>query len=111
MIIPAYNEEDRLTEMLDEAVKYLEDLRKNGESLVGKVPSESAAEDEFRSPLIEKFRSYEILIVDDGSKDRTSEIALEYAGKFKKEYGGENEIRVVKLERNRGKGGAVRHVS
>ena len=48
--------------------------------------------------------SAEIIVVDDGSKDDTSLLALEYA-KDK-----EDRMRVLTLARNRGKGGAVRRV-
>lgn len=79
VIVPAYNEATRLPIMLGEALDYLE----------------------------KHYRSYEVLIVDDGSKDSTSQVALEFAKK-RKNTGGEN-IRVVVLKQNRGKGGAVRH--
>lgn len=46
--------------------------------------------------------TYEFIIVDDGSKDNTSNLVLnEYCKKYK-------EIRLCKLSKNRGKGGAVR---
>lgn len=56
------------------------------------------------TPSIKKTRTYEILIVDDGSSDGTASIAIELAHKYPK-----SEIRVAKLEKNLGKGGAVRH--
>jgi glycosyltransferase involved in cell wall biosynthesis len=48
---------------------------------------------------------YEVIIVSDGSKDKTVDVALEYAKKY-----GSDKIRVLKLIQNRGKGGAVRLV-
>lgn len=49
-------------------------------------------------------RTYEILIVDDGSSDDTTQMAIDLAHEYPK-----SEIRVAKLEKNLGKGGAVRH--
>ena len=50
--------------------------------------------------------SYEVIIVNDGSPDKTADKAM----KFVSEYGTEK-IRLLNLVRNRGKGGAVRMVS
>jgi len=50
-------------------------------------------------------RSFEIIIVDDGSKDDTSSVALKFLSHNTQFKG--VDIRVVKLEKNRGKGGAV----
>lgn len=50
--------------------------------------------------------SFEIIIVDDGSKDNTANYAIELAKKFKLKP---HLFRVVKFEKNRGKGGAVTH--
>lgn len=75
VVVPAYNEEKRLPSMLNEAIKYLEGRR---------------------------FK-YEIIIVDDGSTDGTTDVALQYVQAV-----GSEKIRVIKLVRNRGKGGAVR---
>ena len=47
--------------------------------------------------------SYEIIVVSDGSTDKTVEVAYSYAKKY-------NAIRVLALSKNRGKGGAVRLV-
>jgi dolichyl-phosphate beta-glucosyltransferase len=49
--------------------------------------------------------TYEVIIVSDGSKDKTVEVALSYAKKY-----GSDKIRVLELVQNRGKGGAVRLV-
>ena len=80
VVIPAFNETARLPSMLSTTVEHL-----------------SATSHRQR-------RSYEILIVDDGSSDDTAAVSLSLARK----YSG-SDIRVVKLERNLGKGGAVRH--
>ncbi|KAJ7357714.1 dolichyl-phosphate beta-glucosyltransferase [Desmophyllum pertusum] len=80
VIVPSYNEEERLPVMLDETFEYLENEKKNKPSF-----------------------TYEIIVVDDGSKDATSKVALEYSKKY-----GVHQMRVLTLEKNRGKGGAVR---
>lgn len=49
---------------------------------------------------------YEIIIVSDGSSDKTVSVAREYSHKH-----GSNKIRVLELIENRGKGGAVQLVS
>src|SRR4051812_28070786 len=73
VVIPAYNEEDRLEPTIREAVDY------------------------FRARQI----GAEIVVVDDGSRDGTSALVLKLAAEF-------NEIRLIRLARNRGKGHAVR---
>ncbi|XP_033098308.1 dolichyl-phosphate beta-glucosyltransferase-like isoform X2 [Anneissia japonica] len=80
VVVPSYNEEERLPIMLDEALLYLENRQKEDSSF-----------------------TYEIIVVDDGSKDKTSEVALEYCKKWSV-----GKIRVLTLAQNRGKGGAVR---
>lgn len=51
-------------------------------------------------------RTYEIIIVSDGSTDETVKVANKLSEKL-----GTNKLRVLELETNRGKGGAVRLVS
>lgn len=77
VIVPSYNETLRLPPMLTAAVEHLKT-----------VPS----------------RSFEIIIVDDCSKDTTSQTALDFAAQHPNV-----DIRVITLKRNRGKGGAVQH--
>ena len=75
VIVPAYNEQLRLPKMLDECLTFLN----------------------------KRNTTYEVIIVDDGSKDRTTQTALDYVDKF-----GSDKVRVLTLAKNRGKGGAVR---
>ncbi|GJJ11554.1 hypothetical protein Clacol_005788 [Clathrus columnatus] len=77
IIIPAFNEAQRLPSMLESAITHLATVLS---------------------------RTCEILIVDDGSKDDTVKVALSISRR-RPSY----DIRVVKLDRNVGKGGAVRH--
>ncbi|KAI9485894.1 MAG: nucleotide-diphospho-sugar transferase [Benjaminiella poitrasii] len=65
--------------MLEETVDYLETLKKKDTAF-----------------------SYEIIVVDDGSRDNTCEIAMAFAKKMP-----EVDIRLLALDKNRGKGGAV----
>uniref|UniRef100_H3ANK8 Dolichyl-phosphate beta-glucosyltransferase n=1 Tax=Latimeria chalumnae TaxID=7897 RepID=H3ANK8_LATCH len=80
VIVPSYNEETRLPIMMEEALEYLEKRQK-------------------QDPLF----TYEVIVVDDGSKDKTTGVALKYS----KQYGSDK-VRVLTLVKNRGKGGAVR---
>ena len=80
LIVPAYNEEVRLPTMLEETLHYLE-MRK------------------LRNPDF----SFEIIIVDDGSRDNTARVALSFSKKY-----GTDKVRLLQLHCNHGKGGAVR---
>uniref|UniRef100_A0A8C0UPB8 Dolichyl-phosphate beta-glucosyltransferase n=1 Tax=Cyanistes caeruleus TaxID=156563 RepID=A0A8C0UPB8_CYACU len=80
VVVPSYNEENRLPLMMDEALDYLEKRQKQDPSF-----------------------TYEVVVVNDGSKDQTAKVAKEYCKKY-----GSDKVRVISLEKNRGKGGAVR---
>ncbi len=71
LIIPAYNEAERIDISLEKIINYLE-----------------------KQPY-----SYEILLVDDGSSDKTIELASKYKPK----------INIIGYENNRGKGAAVKY--
>lgn len=58
-----------------------------------------------RNAPSEHVGGYEIIVVNDGSSDKTVDVVL----KFAQEKGLHDILRVVSLERNRGKGGGVTH--
>ena len=75
IVVPAFNEEARLPATLDTVIRHLEGL---------------------------KLSHFEVLVVDDGSRDRTAEIVKEFAARYPR-------VRLVSNPGNRGKGYAVRH--
>lgn len=91
IVVPAYNEEQRLPKMLDETLAYLEERQQN----------KSFPPD--KHVYKHKRFTYEVIVVDDGSLDKTTDCALRYRKKY-----GDDKIRVITLRMNRGKGGAVR---
>lgn len=111
VVVPAYNEESRLPKMLKETTTYLEGLRTEERSVVGEKKSttshangHSQHTDPSKEALFNPLISYEVLIIDDGSKDNTIKEALSFARENK-----DIEIRIVKMGKNCGKGAAVRH--
>jgi len=74
IIVPSYNEELRLPPSLDRIAAY----------------------------VVESGRCTEVLVVDDGSKDKTAAVAAAYADRIAN-------LRVLKNGENRGKGYSVRH--
>ena len=121
LVVPAYNEEDRLGIMLSEAVDYLEEEYGSGKAsrlpngnatkkmngskntLNGHITTSSSSS----SSSSNVATGWEVLLVSDGSTDKTIETAL----KFARARGtpASNSIRVICLSENRGKGGAVTH--
>jgi dolichyl-phosphate beta-glucosyltransferase len=81
VVIPAYNEEERLPATLDEALAYLARRR-------------DAAGPAF---------TYEVIVVDDGSSDGTAAVAMDYVRRE-----GIDAVRLLQLPHNCGKGRAVR---
>lgn len=89
IVVPAYNEENRIRSMLDSTIKYLENRRKE---------SNSKSKHEF---------DWEIIVVNDGSSDNTCNIILtEYCKKYGTDF-----IRLLSYDKNQGKGYAVQQVS
>lgn len=123
LVIPAYNEQHRLNGMLEEAVEYLEE-QYGHHGTASKSSSNGTLQASGRQG--DPHRGWEIILVSDGSTDKTVNVALNFARthqlnkpppKYKGPWGdaakGTNilpgTIRVVQLEENRGKGGAVTH--
>ncbi|KAE8150723.1 nucleotide-diphospho-sugar transferase [Aspergillus avenaceus] len=135
VVIPAYNEEERLGGMLEEAVNYLErtygtlrdtvDENKAETTTRQRKPVNGHVNGHATSDTTQK--GWEIIIVSDGSKDKTEDIAFAFARDHQlslhpKGYAGPwtpgtqegvhippGTIRIVTLTKNRGKGGAVTH--
>ncbi|RKF82820.1 Dolichyl-phosphate beta-glucosyltransferase [Golovinomyces cichoracearum] len=101
VVIPAYNEEKRIEAMLEEAIHFLD-------TEYGRVPEfkeKSTAHERCKEPSLKGMGGYEILIVNDGSKDKTVDVALAFSHKHELH----DLLRVCTLSKNRGKGGAVTH--
>lgn len=80
VVFPAFNESDRLSAAVDEALEFLNLKRKRDSRF-----------------------SYEVIIVDDGSSDNTYGKAMKYVQRY-----GLDCVRVLRLPVNKGKGAAVR---
>lgn len=114
LVVPAFNEEERLGIMLEEAVEYLQQeysassptIQTNGSATKRKGVQHQGTNGHV-TEVVSGTTGWEILVVSDGSTDRTIETALQCA----RNVGGSaaSSIRVVDLKKNRGKGGAVTH--
>lgn len=123
LVVPAFNEQDRLSGMLEEAVEYLEAQYGHHGT---KSKSSSNGTMQATGKQADPWRGWEILLVSDGSTDQTIATALQFAkthqlnkspptpkgpwkSSLKPTLIPPGTIRIVNLEQNRGKGGAVTH--
>ncbi|KAK3323947.1 nucleotide-diphospho-sugar transferase [Cercophora scortea] len=107
VVIPAYNEEGRIIPTLEEMVEYLDQRfgRTGAAASQAKTPPHHRLVFNTRAAQAKPASGYEIIIINDGSKDKTAEVALD----FSRKHGLHDILRVVTLEKNRGKGGGVTH--
>ena len=139
VVVPAFNEEHRLSGMLEEAVNYLEHAygtlatepehgEKTGKEGTRSTRKRKKSSGKANGALTASTpRGWEILVVSDGSTDATVETTFSFARDHQlslhpKWHRGPwtprvaegsrippGTIRVIKLRENRGKGGAVTH--
>lgn len=114
LVVPAYNEEERLGIMLKEATDYLQhaygdstlNVQANGNRAKRKDANQEKSNGHISSKKTAR-RGWEVLVVSDGSTDKTIDTALQFARDLKSKPA--SGIRVIHLHENRGKGGAVTH--
>lgn len=134
LVIPAYNEEERLLGMLEEAVNFLEQnygslSTKSLENGSAKANGTAVRNRKANNNSKNDLRGWEIILVDDGSKDNTLRVAEHFTrthlipahpirapGPWTPHPSNiaavnipTDAIRLVSLVSNRGKGGAVTH--
>ena len=114
LVVPAFNEEERLGVMLTEATEFLQreygGLIPNIEANGNRAKRRSGKQDISNGhvpPESTSCQGWEVLVVSDGSTDKTMDTALEFARNLGGNAG--SCIRVIQLQENRGKGGAVTH--
>ena len=112
LVVPAFNEEERLGIMLKEATEYLQ--KEYGDLTPRSLPNGNRTKrrdashfNGYVSSNKTKRHGWEVLVVSDGSTDKTVDTALAFAKGLRGDL--TSGIRVIHLHENRGKGGAVTH--
>ena len=100
LIIPAYNEEERLPVMLDVTFEY---LNRNRDALT-QMFNKAVGFQEINRVNTTELLQYEFIIVDDGSKDNTEGVVRKYAANVKSG----DTVKLISMHQNCGKGGAVK---
>ena len=114
LVVPAFNEEERLGVMLTEATEFLQreygypkpDIQANGNRGRRRSRKQETSNGHV-FPKTTPCQGWEVLVVSDGSTDKTTDTALQFARNLGGSAG--SCIRVIELQENRGKGGAVTH--
>lgn len=112
VVVPAYNEEERLVGMLKETVDYLEEAydtsaqAQTSQGKKGKNTRQRKTNGGQSNGHADSPRGWEVLIVSDGSTDKTEQVAFTFARNHRVPS---DSVRVITLRENRGKGGAVTH--
>ncbi len=97
LVIPAYNEEQRLPIMLNDTFEYLNKNRENLTTLFYDATG-------FHPIRTQSKIQYEFIVVDDGSTDDTAGVAKKYGQSLKSG----DIFKLISMHQNCGKGGAVR---